>query len=104
MNTRIPMLAGLVVAQLIVVAFFYAGGETTDDSTWITANTDEVTQLRISDGDSTVSVQRSDAGWQIESYAADEAKIVEVLDKLKGMQAAWPVATSSDTQQFKMLS
>ena len=56
-------------------------------------------------GATSLRLERNDAGWQLEpasegtpALAADADKVSETLDKLAGLSAPWPVATSGSAR------
>ncbi len=97
MNTKIGILAAIAAAQLLLIAVFWFAGDAVQDESEVLLelNGNDVTRLEISDRQQTVDVVRSETGWTVRDTQADEDKITRVLEKLAGLKAAWPVATTS---------
>ncbi len=100
MMSRIPLLTGILIAQLALVGLILLGGNDEPSSvTLLDFDASDVTSLTIEDGDgNTVDLFRSDAGWRLGELPADASKIAGVIESLAGGSAGWPVATSEDSQ------
>ncbi len=100
MNSKIGLLAGLLVVQLVLVgvAWFAGRGEEASEA-FLDLDPAAVTGLTISgSADESVALTRVSDGWQVDGLPADADKITGVIDKLAGGAANWPVATSTDSQ------
>jgi hypothetical protein len=100
MMNRMPLLAGLLVVQLLLVGLFMLiGDDQPTATTLLDFEASAVTALDIEDGDGNrVSLSRTDAGWRIDDVPADADRITDVIEKLAGGSAGWPVATSESSQ------
>ena len=98
MNSRIPLLAIIAVVQVLIVGGFLLSSDQGDaeGSAWFSLEPSAVTSLAVSDQDESITLTLSDSGWFIEGLPADEEKISNLLSKLAGLEAPWPVATTSD--------
>jgi len=106
MSGRIGWLSGLLALQLViigVVLFAESGVSESEPGPLLTFDAEAVDELRITgDGENaeTLVLTRGDDGWTLPSgLPADDNKIRDVLDKLAGLEAPWPVATSSDAAE-----
>lgn len=100
MNSRIGLLLGLLIVQiaLVGVAFFGAGRDEGGEP-FLDVDPAQVTGLTIRGGDDdAVVLARSSDGWRLGELPADGTKITDVIGKLTGGSAIWPVATSADSQ------
>ena len=100
MIARIPLLTGLFVVQLVILALLMLGGDEERTAMELLAfETAEVVALTIEDGDgNTVSLTAQDGAWRLGELPADGGKVSEVIDSLVGGSANWPVATSESSQ------
>lgn len=101
MNSRIGLLAALLVIQLVLVGVaIFAGGGNDGATPLLELESKAVTGVTISasDEDSVVLTRTAD-GWRVGELPADADKITDVIDKLSGGTASWPVATSEDSQE-----
>jgi hypothetical protein len=101
MNSKIPLLIGILVVQLLLLGLMSLGGDGGEaDDDFLKIDPALVTGFSITDGEGQrVDLSLSGDEWQLEGgLRADAGKISEVLNKLAGSQAAWPVATSTSTQ------
>jgi hypothetical protein len=101
MSSRIALLGGLLIVQLLVVGWLNIAGETPQpDGVLLDMDAAAVTRLSVTDADgATITMVKQSAGWQLESgAAADEAKILAVLERLTAMRGLWPVASTSGSQ------
>ena len=111
MSGRIGLLGGLLVAQVVIIAgLLLASGVGSDASAphLLSFDPANVTKLSVSGEGETVGMARDGDVWRLQSGApngapevlpADGGKISEVLDKLAGLDAPWPVATSDDSAE-----
>lgn len=103
MNGRINLLSGLLAVQLVIIAGVFlmdTGYGEARRGPLLDFSVDAVDELRISDGveDRTLTLARGEDGWRLpDGLPADADKISDVLSKLAGLQAPWPVATSAGT-------
>lgn len=101
MNGRINLLSGLLAVQLVIIAGVFllqTGYGEARQGPLLDFAADAVDELRISDGaqDRTLTLSRDEDGWRLpDGLPADTDKISDVLSKLAGLQAPWPVATSA---------
>ena len=101
MNYRIGLLAGIALAQIVVIGFVLLGGG--DDQRqvvrWLDLQDRAVTRIIISDREAEVEVINTDGLWSAVSadgrVPADSDKVTQLLDKLAELNAPWPVATSA---------
>lgn len=101
MDSKTPLLAGVLAIQLLLIAglaIWREGSDSDDGGELLRFDRATVDGLRISDNEQSVRLQRGADGWRVGADAvlpADDSKIAEVLDKLAGAGAPWPVATSA---------
>jgi hypothetical protein len=101
MNSRIGLLTALLVVQLVLVgvAFVARSGQDAGEP-FLELDPKAVTGITISGTDTdTVELSRTTDGWRVGELPADADKITDVIDKLVGGSANWPVATSKDSQE-----
>ncbi|MEZ5557380.1 MAG: DUF4340 domain-containing protein [Pseudomonadales bacterium] len=103
MNLRLPLLAGLLALQALVVAVLLLVNSGTGNQAapeLLDVDLENVDEVAISDGDgNSVTLHRAENGWQLDDGTpADAAKLNEVLEDLKSQAAAWPVATSDSAR------
>ncbi|MCY3794726.1 MAG: DUF4340 domain-containing protein [Gammaproteobacteria bacterium] len=107
MSGRIGLLGGLLAAQVVIIAgLLLASGVGSDASAphLLSFDPANVTKLSVSGEGETVGMARDGDVWRLQGGApnglpADGGKIKEVLDKLVGLDAPWPVATSDDSAE-----
>ena len=111
MSGRIGLLGGLLAAQVVIIAgLLVASGVGSDASAphLLSFDPANVTKLSVSGEGETVGMAREGDIWRLqggtpngtpEGLPADGGKISEVLDKLAGLDAPWPVATSDDSAE-----
>lgn len=111
MSGRIGLLGGLLAAQVVIIAgLLLASGVGSDASAphLLSFDPANVTKLSVSGEGETVGMARDGDIWRLqggtlngapEGLPADGGKISEVLDKLAGLDAPWPVATSDDSAE-----
>lgn len=101
MNSKIVLLAGLGVAQLVLIAalFFASGPQQRNEAPLLDLDLAAVTSLVISDGDDEVQVDKRADGWLVAGVPADTDKVTRILDKLANASATWPVSTSSSSAE-----
>jgi hypothetical protein len=100
MIARIPLLAGLLIVQLVLLAVLLLGGDEDGGAAkLLDFEPAAVSTLTFEDGDGkTVSLNKVDGDWRIGELPADAEKIDEVIESLLGGSANWPVATSESSQ------
>ena len=111
MSGRIGLLGGLLAAQVVIIAgLLLASGVGSDAGAphLLSFDPANVTKLSVSGEGETVGMARDGDIWRLqggtlngapEGLPADGGKISEVLDKLAGLDAPWPVATSDDSAE-----
>ncbi len=99
MNSRINLLIGLALAQLVIIGVFWLreGGDPTAAQTLVSFSAEAVATLAVDDGDTTVEIKRAENGWQVAGVAADTDKVDSMLAKLAALDAPWPVASTADS-------
>ena len=105
MNDRLQLLAIIAIVQILIVGFFlmFGGQGKVDEGAWISFESDVVTSIEVADEDEAITVNQTPQGWMIDGLPAEEEKISNLLDKLIGLDAPWPVATTSDAiQRFEV--
>ncbi|HEY5644332.1 MAG TPA: DUF4340 domain-containing protein [Pseudomonadales bacterium] len=100
MNSRIGLLLGLLIVQIALVGVAFLGaGRDEGGEPFLDIDPARITGLTISGGDDdAVVLARSSDGWRLGELPADGGKIADVIGKLTGGSAIWPVATSADSQ------
>ena len=101
MNYRIGLLAGIALAQIVIIGFVVLGGG--DDqrqvASWLNLQDRAVTRIAISDAEAEVQISDTDGFWSAgvadQQVPADSDKVAQLLEKLAGLSAPWPVATSA---------
>lgn len=105
MKKKIPLLAGILVLQLVVAfsVFLWSETRTGDFSSeplvsFVPAQLDKLT---VSDGDSEVVLSKKGEQWQLNGTGLPiaEDKLDRLLEKLKGLQTSWPVTTTSSSHE-----
>lgn len=101
MKKNIPLLAGVFVLQLVIaLAAYLWNGNSSGDFTsepLISFEPAQLDKLIVSDGDNEVVLSKTGEQWQLGSTGLPvaEDKLDRLLEKLEGLQTAWPVATTS---------
>ena len=98
----IRLLALLLVAQLAVAAYLYwpKPVERSAPDALVTLASDTITQLTLSDGESSVTLARARDGWSLEDgLPADPIKVSGVLQTLTEQQPGYPIANSASAAQ-----
>ena len=104
---RQTILGTILLAQLVIVAVVWGLQSRPGDAppVFLSFDVESVDSLTVADADSSVTVARTDGGWQLSSDAAssglpaDAGKVDGVLEKLSDVGAAWPVATSESAMR-----
>ena len=100
MISRIPLLTGLLIAQLVILGVLMLAGE--DEGAvaeMLSFDPAEITALTIEDGDgNVVSLESIDGEWRLGELPADGDKVADAIGSLAGGSASWPVATSESSQ------
>lgn len=106
MSGRIGWLSGLLALQLAIIAVVLLGdfgSRENEQGPLLAFEPDAVDELRITgDGDTaeTLVLTRSEDGWTLPNgLPADANKVQDVLGRLAGLEAPWPVATSGDAAE-----
>ncbi len=94
-------LIALLLLQVLLVAGIFAWHHSNQPEAeaqpLLAVNADEVDKLVISDANSTVTLQKAKGVWQLpgmQQLPADNQKLTDLFDKLKGTRLTWPVATT----------
>jgi hypothetical protein len=101
MNSRITLLGGLLIVQLLIVLLISVNARSPEPiGGLVDLDPAAVTRLTVTDADGTsVTLQKSADRWLMENGArADAEKIASVIERLAGMQSLWPVAATSSSQ------
>jgi hypothetical protein len=107
MSGRIGLLGIVLAVQLAVIGWLLLRDTTVDAAggPLLYFASDAVDGLELADGDGgrTVLAYR-DGGWQLASgLPADPVRVAELLERLAGLQAGWPVAsTVSASERFEV--
>jgi hypothetical protein len=102
MNTRIGLLAILCGIQILLVAALLGRDafETPEGATLLDFDPAGITRVVIEESDAKVELTKTGDGWRIDGgYPGDAARIGELVDKLAGLTAPWPVATTEDAAE-----
>lgn len=102
MNTRIGLLTALLGVQCLIIGavlLVNGGSRGQAGETLLDFDPAAVDEIRISAGDDAVTVTREAGGWGLpDGLPADQTRVSEVLDLLDGIDARFPVATSTGAQ------
>ncbi len=101
MNHRLGLLGGLLVVQLLIMAWLLTTGSATDErgDSLLDVDAASIDRFVVGDGASEVTVRRAGEGWQAGDWPADAAKAKELVDEFVNMSAPWPVATTADSAE-----
>ena len=97
---RIPLLAGVLAAQILILAVLWLSGDDQGETVgMLSLDPAAVTTLEITDADDNV-VRLAAAGgqWQLGELPADGERIRTAVESLLSVSATWPVATSTSSQ------
>ena len=97
MNKKLGLLGVLLVVQLVLVAIALVIPLGDDDSApqLLAFTSEQIDRLEIHDGSDEVVIRSEASGWRVAGVKADADKISDMLERLAGIDAPWPVATSS---------
>ncbi|MFU8813918.1 MAG: DUF4340 domain-containing protein [Pseudomonadales bacterium] len=103
MSTRVYLLSGLLALQVVIIAVVLRTGGSAgaaDAGPLLVFPAERVDVIRIGTTEhqngAEVRLSRADGGWQLAAgFPADTDKVNEVLAKLAGLRAGWPVASSA---------
>ena len=100
MISRLPVLAGLLIAQLALLSTIgLLGNEDAEVEPFLSFELEQITGFTIADGaEQLIELKRGAQGWHFSGtpdVPADADKIAEVLEKLSNLGSPWPVATSA---------
>lgn len=91
-------LLGLLLVQLALIALLYwSGRPQTGLESQLLLNALDVDRLLIRDADQSVLLARTTGGWVFpdeNNAPADGPRIERLLDRVRGLQTGWPVATT----------
>jgi len=101
---RITWLAGLLVIQIGLVAlllFARSGFREPDTGPLLAFDATAIDGIRIEEGAGQVlELRRRDDGWIVaDGVPADDEKVGNLLEKLAGLKAPWPVATTASARE-----
>jgi len=101
MNTKITLLAILLVLQMMLVFTLVLDTSSSeqDSQRWLEFAAESVDKVRMNDADNEVELHRIDGVWQVGALKADEGKLMELLQKLQDIEAPWPVAASTSSRE-----
>lgn len=104
MSGRIGLLSALLGVQLLIIAgvlFVESGTADGDAGPWLEFDPATVDEIRIAGAeDQAVAIVRDGETWRLEGgLPADAAKVDEVLERLAGLDAPFPVATSAAARE-----
>lgn len=110
MTKWIPMLSGLLIAQLALAVAVHLSGEDHGafqaNENLIAIDKANVDALRIEDGKNSVVLKKNDGQWllpQSGDFPANDGNVERLLDKLTTLKKGWPVATTSGAaRRFKV--
>jgi hypothetical protein len=101
MSGRINLLSVVLAVQLVIIAIVVTmdtGFGEVQPGPLLEFSADAVDEVRIDDGenDRSVTLVRDGDAWRLaDGLPADHGRLENLLDKLAGLQAGWPVATSA---------
>ncbi len=100
MIARIPLLTGLLIAQLVIlVVLMLMGDEEGEAMALLDFEPAAITAVTIEDSDGQeVGLAAEDGEWRLGELPADAGRISEVIESLLGGSANWPVATSESSR------
>jgi hypothetical protein len=97
-------LTGLLALQLVLAAtFLWAGrstGERDAQQPLLNLPAEDISRIVIREGEQETSLTRTGDSWQLptlHNLPAKQANVDRLLDKLAGLRAGWPVATSQSS-------
>lgn len=103
LQTRLGILLAIqMVLVLGIFAWQQNRNAVPEPQALLTASTNEADKIIIRGDNTSVSLQKVKGQWQLPEYhqlAADEKKLISLLDKLKNTKLTWPVATSSNSHE-----
>ena len=105
MNSRIGLLAGVGIVQLLFVAIYLFSEPSTDQvgAAFINFNETEIQAFQISEGENLVKIERGGDQWLVSGFLADATKASGLLGKISKLDAAWPVAQSeASAERFEV--
>jgi hypothetical protein len=104
MNRHVKALSLILALQLIVLAavlVWHQRANTAPSGTLLTVDRSKINGLTIvDDKGQKVTLRKSGTGWILpdsQGLPADNEKVGQLLDKVLGASAPWPVATSSES-------
>ncbi|MEZ5596254.1 MAG: DUF4340 domain-containing protein [Pseudomonadales bacterium] len=101
MNSRIGLLTGLLVAQLVIIAaaLLLDAREAGNAANLLSLTPSEVDSVIIADADQSLTLTRNDGKWQVGAFPADSAKVDKLISDFAGFSTPWPVATTSGSAE-----
>ena len=101
MNNRLALLGGILVVQLLLVAFVLVGGadESSAGTSLLDLDAATVDEFVIEGEGESITLTRTDGGWSAAGWPADGAKADELLQAFADMKAPWPVATTATSAE-----
>lgn len=121
MRGRLPLLSGLLLVQVLLVGWLFAGrdGNNTGarllafdlasvtaldiyeqpapaDASAAAAGTEDAPAASAPAG---VRLERSDSGWKVEDSPAATDKVSDLLERLARLDSAWPVGTTGEARE-----
>ena len=101
MNGRIGLLAGLFIAQLIIVALVLWNQNRAESAAAKLLDIDAkaVDRIVIADASSKIELIRKDNAWAVADAPADATKANKLVNDFAGFESAWPVATTATSAE-----
>lgn len=99
---KIPVLIVVLAVQVLVIgtvfALQYRSPE--EPSLFLDFDPDTVDRMTVVSNEETVELQKDADFWELQDgLPADQDKVVDLIEKIAGLQAGWPVATSHSTAE-----
>ena len=95
-------LAFALAIQLAAIGVLLAvrSGSAVEPEPFLSFDAATIDGLTIANNDGTVTLARTDAGWELpEGIPADASKVDEVVEKLANASGGWPVASQASTAE-----
>lgn len=99
---KIPVLIGGLAVQIIVIGIVFAlqYQSPEEPSLFLDFDAGMVDRMTVVSSDETVELQKNADSWELlDGLPADHDKVEDLIEKMAGLQAGWPVATSQSTAE-----